>query len=77
MIKIFNLKFFINQNFSENVLDSTLIHLTEPFTNTELFLIGTMNCSNIMANRTKKLIQDIKPDTLFVQTNEQYLFSDI
>lgn len=30
-----------------------------------------MNCSNVLANRTKRLIQDVKPDTLFVQTNEQ------
>jgi pheromone shutdown protein TraB len=49
-----------------------MIHLTEPFTKTELYLIGTTNYSNILANRTKKLIREIKPDTVFVQTNERW-----
>ncbi len=49
-----------------------MIHLTEPYDNTELFLIGTMNQSSILANRTRRLIQEIKPDVVFVQTNEKY-----
>jgi hypothetical protein len=51
---------------------STLIHLTEPFDNTELYLIGTMNSSDILANRTKKLISEIKPDVVFAQTDENW-----
>lgn len=31
-----------------------------------------MNSSNILANRTRNLIQDIKPDTVCVQTNEKW-----
>jgi len=53
------------------VLKSTVLHLKENHENSELFIIGTMNRSNILANRTKRLIQEIKPDTLFVQTNEE------
>lgn len=30
-----------------------------------------MNSSNILANRTRNLIQEIKPDTVCVQTNEK------
>lgn len=49
-----------------------MIHLTEPFNNSELFLIGSMNRSDIFANRTRKLIQEVKPDTVFVQTEEKW-----
>ena len=53
------------------MLDSTMIHLTERFTNSELFIIGTMNTSNMLAKRTQQLIRDVKPDVVFLQTNEQ------
>jgi len=53
------------------VLDSTFIHLTERFTNTELFLIGTMNTSDFLSRRTQELIRDVKPDVVFLQANEQ------
>lgn len=56
---------------SENVKESTMIHLTERFTNTELFLIGTMNTSDFLAKRTQELIKDVKPDVVFIQANEQ------
>lgn len=58
--------------YSENVLESTLIHLTEPFDNTEVFIVGTTNKSDILANRTKKLIQEVKPDVVFVQTSKDW-----
>ena len=61
-----------NLIFSENVLDSTLIHLTEPYDNSEIFIVGTTNSSDILANRTKKLIQEIKPDVVFVQTDDKW-----
>jgi hypothetical protein len=56
----------------ENILESTMVHLTEPFDKTELFIVGTMNTSNVLANRTRRLIQEVKPDVVFVQTNEEY-----
>ena len=31
-----------------------------------------MNSSNILAKRTQKLIKELKPDTVFVQTNLKY-----
>lgn len=46
--------------------------MTEPFDNTELFLVGTMNSSDLLANRTKNLIRDVKPDALFIQTEEKW-----
>jgi hypothetical protein len=59
-------------NCREDILESTLVHLTEPIDNTEMYLIGTLNTSNILANRTRRLIEEIKPDVVFVQTNEKY-----
>ena len=35
-------------------------------------MIGTANSSTILAKRTRNLIQDVKPDTLYVQTNEKW-----
>jgi len=50
----------------DNVLDATFLHLTEAFEGKEVYLIGTMNCSNLLAQRTQKLIQDVKPDLVLV-----------
>jgi hypothetical protein len=35
-------------------------------------LIGTTNSSTLLANRTKQLVQDVKPDTLYVQTTPDW-----
>lgn len=43
----------------QNCLESTLIHMTERFNNKEVYLVGTMNQSNLLAQRTKKLIEEI------------------
>ena len=37
-----------------------------------MFIVGTTNHSDILATRTKKLIQDVKPDVVFVQTDEYW-----
>jgi hypothetical protein len=37
-----------------------------------LFIVGTANNSNILANRTRRLINEIKPDTVFVQASPQW-----
>jgi pheromone shutdown protein TraB len=56
----------------ENCFETTLIHLTERFNGKEVYLIGTMNQSTMLAQRTKKLIEELKPDTVLVQTNESW-----
>ena len=55
-----------------NCFESTFVHLTERFNGKEVFLIGTMNQSNMLAQRTQKLIQEVKPDTVMVQANYQW-----
>lgn len=52
--------------------ESTFVHLTERFNNTELFLIGTMNTSTMLARRTRKLIRDIKPDAVMVMCSPEW-----
>jgi hypothetical protein len=54
----------------ENCFDTTLIHLTERFNGKEVYLVGTMNQSTMLAQRTKNLIEEVKPDTVLVMTNE-------
>ena len=62
-----NLNFQIdNKIIRENCFDTTMIHLTERFNGKEVFLIGTMNQSTMLAQRTKKLIEEIQPDTVLV-----------
>lgn len=56
--------------YRQSCFDSTFIHLTERFDGKEVFLIGTMNQSTMLAQRTQKLIEAVKPDVVFVQTNE-------
>jgi pheromone shutdown protein TraB len=46
--------------------------LEDPKTNQKLYLIGTSHASTTLANRTKDLIKDIKPDTVFVQASEEW-----
>ena len=55
--------------FRDNCLEGTLIHLTQRFDGKEVYLIGSMNQSTMLAQRTKKLIEDLKPDVVLVQTN--------
>lgn len=56
----------------ENCFETTMIHLTERFNGKEVYLIGTMNQSTMLAQRTKKLIEELKPDAVLVQTNEKW-----
>ena len=56
----------------DNCFDTTLIHLTERFNGKDVYLIGTMNKSTMLAQRTQKLIREIKPDTVLVQTNKNW-----
>jgi len=53
----------------ENCFKTTLVHLTERFTGKDVYLVGTMNSSTMLAQRTQKLIQELKPDSVLVQAN--------
>ena len=55
-----------------NCFESTFVHLTERYTGRELFLIGTLNSSTMLSKRTKKLIQEIKPDTVLVMCSQDW-----
>ena len=52
--------------------ENTLTILEDPASNRQLYLIGTINSSTLLAKRTRDLIRDLKPNTLFVQTNETW-----
>jgi len=52
--------------------ESTLTILNDPKNSRQLYLIGTTNSSTTLAGRTRDLIREIKPDTVFVQTNEKW-----
>ena len=55
----------------ENCFETTLIHLTERFNGKEVFLIGSMNQSTMLAQRTKQLIEEVQPDAVLVQASEK------
>ena len=48
------------------------MHLTERFNGKEVFLVGTLNQSTMLAQRTEKLIQELKPDNVLVQTSPEW-----
>lgn len=52
--------------FRESCFKSTLLHLTERFKGKEVYLVGTCNQSTMLANRTRKLIEELQPDTVIV-----------
>ena len=43
--------------------------LRDPENSRTLHLIGTTNSSTTLAYRTKKLIQEVKPDSIYVQAD--------
>ena len=55
-----------------NCFESTFVHLTERFNGKEVYLVGSSNMSTMLAQRTQKLIQDVQPDAVMVQTNEKW-----
>ena len=48
------------------------MHLTERFNGKDVYLIGTANSSTMLAQRTQKLIEEIKPDRVLVQTSQDW-----
>ena len=66
---------FVSRSYCEcrdSCFDSTLIHLTERFHGKDVYIVGTCNQSTLLATRTKKLIEELKPDTVIVQTTPQW-----
>ena len=71
-------KFLRNPNVSTSILkrawsrksafENTLTVLEDPETNRKLYLIGTTNSSTVLATRTKTLIEELKPQSVHVQT---------
>jgi hypothetical protein len=55
-----------------NTLDTSIKVLEDPKNNRKLTLIGTMNCSDLLANRTKKLLENMEYSSLLVQTTPQW-----
>jgi len=53
-------------------LENTLTVLEDPLNNRKLYLIGTTNSSTFLAKRTQNLIRDIKPDSVYVETNQKW-----
>lgn len=49
-----------------------MVHLTERFNGKEVYLVGSSNQSTMLAQRTQKLIQEVQPDAVMVQTNAQW-----
>ena len=62
----------VSSSCSESCFKSTLLHLTERYHGKDVYLVGTLNNSTMLAQRTKKLIEEIKPDTVIVQTSEEW-----
>jgi len=48
------------------------VHLTNRFDNKEVYLVGSANQSTMLAQRTQKLIEELKPDKVMVQTSPEW-----
>ena len=48
------------------------MHLTERFNGKDVYLVGTANQSTMLAQRTQKLIEELQPDTVLVQTSAEW-----
>lgn len=51
---------------------NTLTVLEDPEHQRKLYLIGTTNSSTTLAHRTKKLLSEIRPDSVYVQACENW-----
>ena len=69
---LINNNFFFKNRFKP--YENTLTVLRDPKQGKKLFLIGTTNSSTLLSYRTQKLILNERPDTVYVQTNQQWYF---
>ena len=53
-------------------LENTYRLLTDPKSGKEVHLIGSTHASQYLANRTKDLMESVKPDLVYVQTNQKW-----
>jgi hypothetical protein len=53
-------------------LDNNIKILEDPTNNRKLTLIGTMNSSDLLANRTKKILENLEYSSLLVQSTPQW-----
>lgn len=53
-------------------LENNIRYLEDPKNNRTLTLIGTMNTSDLLANRTQKLLQNSEYSSLLVQTTPHW-----
>jgi hypothetical protein len=56
----------------KNPFENTISILEDPKTGKKIYLVGTTNSSTILATRTKKLIEQVKPETVYVHTSEKW-----
>jgi pheromone shutdown protein TraB len=56
----------------DSVFKTTLLHMTEQFNGKEVFLVGSCNQSTMLAQRTQKLIEQVNPDAVLVQTSPEW-----
>lgn len=69
-------RFVRNANFNSSVtqrmanrskpLTNTMVHLKDPATGKEVFLVGSTHASDLLALRTEELIKATKPDRVFL-----------
>jgi pheromone shutdown protein TraB len=52
---------------------NTLTILKDKESNKELYLIGSTHSSQLLAERTKELIKELKPDLVYLQSNQKCL----
>lgn len=55
-----------------NPFKNTLNVLEDPTKNRTLYLIGTTNSSTTLAHRTRKLIQELQPNSVYVQASNTW-----
>jgi hypothetical protein len=55
-----------------NPFENTISILEDPRSGKKIYLIGTTNSSTILATRTQKLIETLKPDTVYVHTSDKW-----
>ena len=62
----------MTSGFRANCFETTFVHLTERFNGKEVYLVGSANLSTLLAKRTQRLVRDVQPDAVMVQTNERW-----
>ncbi|CAD8124528.1 unnamed protein product [Paramecium sonneborni] len=63
---------FLRAGNRSNPFENTLTILEDPAHHRKLYLIGSTHASTMLAYRTQKLINEVKPDSVYVQTNEEW-----